>query len=100
MQVTMLRLIAPAVLSMAMFVAAAAGAEAKGFRGKTSQGRSAAVIIGSDALLRTASVNWRARCRVGRLRGDKTYFLRPHDASTRDAFADAGTFRRRINGGD
>ena len=93
-QRSMLRLIALAVLSMGMFVAAAASAEAKVFRGKTSQGRPAAVIIGSDGLLRTASVNWRARCRDGRLR-DKTYFLRPHDASTPDAFADAGTYRRK-----
>ena len=90
----MLRLIVLAVLSTAMFVAAAAGAEAKVFRGKTSQGRPAAAIIGTDGLLRTASVNWRARCRDGRLR-DKTYFLRPHDASTPDAFADAGTYRRK-----
>ena len=90
----MLRLIALAVLSMAMFAAAAASAEAKVFRGKTSQGRPAAAIIGSDGLLRTASVNWRARCRDGRLR-DKTYFLRPHDESTPDAFADAGTYRRK-----
>ena len=90
----MLRLIALAVLSMGMFVAAAASAEAKVFRGKTSQGRPAAVIIGSDGLLRTASVNWRARCRDGRLR-DKSYFLRPHDFSSPDAFADAGTYRRK-----
>jgi hypothetical protein len=90
----MLRLIALAALSMAMLAAAAAGAEAKVFRGKTTQGRPAAAIIGSDGLLRTASVNWRARCRDGRLR-DKSYFLRPHDASTPDAFADAGTYRRR-----
>jgi hypothetical protein len=90
----MLRLIALAALSMGMFAAAAAGAEAKVFRGKTTQGRPAAAIIGSDGLLRTASVNWRARCRGGRLR-DKTYFLRPHDQSTPDMFADAGTYRRR-----
>ena len=90
----MLRLIALAVLSMGMFVAAAASAEAKVFRGKTSQGRPAAVIIGSDGFLRTASVNWRARCRDGRLR-DKSYFLRPHDSSSPDAFADAGTYRRK-----
>jgi hypothetical protein len=93
-QSTMLRLVALAVLSMAMFVAAAASAEAKVFRGKTNQGRSASVVIGSDGLLRTAAVNWRSRCRAGRL-SSKTYFLRPHDVSTPDAFSDAGTYRRR-----
>ena len=94
----MLRLIGLAALSMAMFVAAAASAEAKVFRGKTNQGRAASVVIGSDGLLRAARVNWRGRCRFGRL-GDKTLFQRPHDESTADVFADAGTYRRRDPGG-
>jgi hypothetical protein len=94
----MLRLIALAVLSMAMFVAVAAEAEAKVFRGKTSQGRPASVVIGSDGLLRAARVNWRGRCRFGRV-GDKTAFARPHDASTPDAFSDAGSYRRRDDSG-
>ena len=94
----MLRLIALAVLSMGMFVAAAASAEAKVFRGKTSQGRSASVVIGSDGLLRNARVNWRARCRGGRAH-DKTAFTRPHDESTPDAFYDAGVYRGRDDDG-
>ncbi len=94
----MLRLIALAALSMAMFVAAAAGAEAKVFRGKTNQGRPASVVIGSDGLLRTARVNWRSRCRFGRVH-DKTAFTRPHDQSTPDAFFDAGVYRSRDDDG-
>ena len=95
----MLRLIALAALSMAMFVAAAASAEAKVFRGKTSQGRAASVVIGSDGLLRQARVNWRGRCRTnGRVR-EKTGFTRPHDESTPDAFFDAGTYRGRSTDG-
>ena len=90
----MIRLIALAALSMAMLAAAAAAAEAKVFRGKTTQGRPASVVIGSDGLLRAARVNWRARGRFGRTR-DKTIFTRPHDESTPDAFFDAGTYRRR-----
>jgi hypothetical protein len=90
----MLRLIVVAVLSMSVFVAAASAAEAKVFRGKTTQGRAASVVIGSDGLLRAARVNWRGRCRFGRV-GEKTIFTRPHDASTPDAFSDAGTYRRR-----
>ena len=90
----MLRLIALAALSMLMFVAAAGSAEAKVFRGKTDKGRRAAVIIGSDGLLRTASVHWRAHCIQGGRLADKTYFLRPHDESTPDRFADSGTYRR------
>jgi hypothetical protein len=95
----MLRLIALAALSMAMFVAAAASAEAKVFRGKTSQGRATSVVIGSDGLLRAARVNWRGRCRThGRLH-EKTAFSRPHDESTPDAFFDAGTYRGRTSDG-
>ena len=94
----MLRLIVLAALSMAMFVAAPAAAEAKVFRGKTSQGRPASVVIGSDGLLRAARVNWRGRCRFGRV-GEKTIFTRPHDESTPDRFADSGTFRRKDGNG-
>jgi hypothetical protein len=94
----MLRLIALAVVAMAMFVAAASAADAKVFRGKTTQGRPASVVIGSDGLLRAARVNWRARCRFGRAR-DKTIFARPHDESTPDAFFDAGVYRRQDDSG-
>ena len=94
----MLRLIALAALSMAMFPAAATAADAKVLRGQTSQGRAASVVIGSDGLLRAARVNWRGRCRFGRV-GDKTIFSRPHDASTPDAFSDAGSYRRRDDSG-
>jgi hypothetical protein len=97
-QRTMVRPIALAALSMLLFVAAATAAEAKVFRGKTSQGRPASVVIGSDGLLRTARVNWRARCRKGRFR-EKTAFTRPHDQSSPDAFLDEGTYRRRDAGG-
>jgi hypothetical protein len=94
----MARLIALAALSMLLFVAAAASAEAKVFRGKTNQGRAASVVIGSDGLLRNARVNWRARCRKGRVR-DKTSFTRPHDQSTPDAFFDEAVYRGRDDGG-
>lgn len=94
----MLRLIALAALSMLMFVATATAAEAKVFRGKTSQGRPASVVIGSDGLLRAARVNWRGRCRGGRVR-EKTSFTRPHDQSSPDAFFDEGTYRSRDDDG-
>ena len=94
----MLRLIALVALSMLMFVAAATAAEAKVFRGKTTQGRPASVVIGSDGLLRAARVNWRGRCRGGRVR-EKTSFTRPHDQSSPDAFFDEGTYRSRDDDG-
>jgi hypothetical protein len=95
----MLRLIALAALSMLMFVAAAASADAKVFRGKTSQGRAASVVIGSDGLLRSARVNWRSRCSQGGRLRDKTGFSRPHDQSSPDAFLDEGTYRRNDDNG-
>src|SRR5215213_11080452 len=94
----MLRLVGLAVLSMTMFVAAAATAEAKVFRGKTSQGRAASVVIGSDGLLRAARVSWRARCRFGSAH-DKSSFTRPHEESTPDAFFDEGVYRSRDDDG-
>ena len=95
----MLRPIALATLSMLMFVAAAASAEAKVFRGKTNQGRAASVVIGSDGLLRAARVNWRSRCSQGGRLRDKTGFSRPHDQSSPDAFFDEGTYRRNDGNG-
>jgi hypothetical protein len=95
----MVRPIALAALSMLMSVGAAASAEAKVFRGKTDQGRPASVVIGSDGLLRTARVNWRARCRTGGRIREKTAFSRPHDQSSPDAFLDEGTYRGRTPDG-
>lgn len=95
----MLRLIALAMVSMVMFVAAAASAEAKVFRGKTSQGRPASIVIGSDGLLRTARVNWRGHCRTDGQVREKTGFSPPFDQSTPDAFYDAGTYRGRTPDG-
>ena len=90
----MFRRIVTPLLTVAALVAADATAQAKVFRGETSQGRRASLVVGSDGLLRTARVNWRSRCRSGRLQS-RTVFLRPHAESTPDAFLDTGTYRRR-----
>jgi hypothetical protein len=94
----MLRPALTSMLTLAALVAADATAEAKVFRGKTSQGRAASVVIGSDGLLRTARVNWRGRCRAGRI-AEKTSFIRPHDASGPNSFRDGGVYRKRQRGG-
>jgi hypothetical protein len=93
---SMLRRAALSVLAAAL--AGAPAAEAKVFRGETAQGRPASVVIGSDGLLRAARVNWRGRCRAGRVT-EKTMFSRPHDRSTPDAFSDTGTYRARSGDG-
>lgn len=66
--------------------------QAKVFRGTTAQGRAASIVVGSDALVRRARVNWRASCRKGRF-VDRTDFVRPYDVSTPDAIADDGVYR-------
>ncbi len=94
----MFRRIAIASVSLATSLAGATAAEAKVFRGETKQGRTMSLVIGSDGLLRVARVSWRGTCRTGRS-NDRSYFLRPHDESTPDAFRDSGTYRSRDNDG-
>lgn len=94
----MLRAVAIVSLSFAAPLAGATAAEAKVFRGETRQGRTMSLVIGSDGLLRVARVSWRATCRFGRS-NDRSYFLRPHDESTPDAFRDRGVYRSRDNEG-
>lgn len=86
-----------AILTAAVLAALPATADAAVFRGDTSQGRPASVVIGSDGLLRAARVNWRTSCRSGSFK-TKTSFLRPHDASTAESFRDSGTYRSRGDG--
>ena len=84
------------LLTAALLAALPATADAAIFRGETSRGRPASVVIGSDGLLRAARVNWRTDCRSGTF-STKTIFLRPHDASTPESFRDSGTYRTRGN---
>jgi len=84
--------------ALAIAVAAPSAAQAKVFRGKTAQGRNAAVVVGSDSLVRRARIDWRAPCRDGRF-VDRTDFERPLDSSTPDAIADEGVYRVRERGG-
>jgi hypothetical protein len=95
----MIRRLAVAAVSLSAFAAADATAEAKVFRGKTSGGRAASVVVGSDGLVRNARINWRASCAHGVVH-DKTAFTRPHDASTPDSLLDAGTYRSRDKDGE
>jgi hypothetical protein len=84
------------VLVLASGVTSAA--DAKEFRGKTRQGRPVSVVVGTDGLVRTARIAWRARCRHGRVR-TATRFVSPLDAATRNAFQDTGVYRKRQGGG-
>ena len=94
----MFRRIVTPLLTLAALVAADATAEAKVFRGKTSQGRPASVVVGTDNLVRTARIRWRPHCPRGRW-VEGTAFRRPHDISTVDSFHDSGTYRLRAADG-
>jgi hypothetical protein len=90
--------LAAVVTALAIGLVAPGAAHGKTFRGKTSQGRAASVVTGSDNLVRKARVNWRAPCRKGRFL-DRTDFSPPLDASTPDAFMDEGVYRIRDTDG-
>jgi hypothetical protein len=94
----MFRRFAVFTIAVATSMAGATTADAKVFRGKTKQGRTMSLVIGSDGLLRVGRVSWRATCRFGRA-NSKSFFLRPHDESTPDAFRDSGVYRSRDDEG-
>jgi hypothetical protein len=92
-----MRTLAIAAVGVAVVVAPAA-ADARTWRGETSQGRSVSVRTGDDGLVNRVRVNWRAPCRHGRY-VSRTFFAPPFDVAESAAFEDAGTYRSRAQGG-
>src|SRR4051794_14560889 len=68
-----------------------AGAEAKTFRGKTSQGRSASVVTGADGVPTRVRISYRAKCADGHNVTGKTNFQPPFDAVNATSISDGGT---------
>src|SRR3954453_3691027 len=52
-----------AAAALSTLLVAAAPAEAKTFRGKTNQGRSASLVTGADGVPTSVDVRWIASCR-------------------------------------
>jgi hypothetical protein len=75
-------------------------AEAERWRGKTRQGRLAAVHTGTDGLVSMARIKYRARCSDGDVLTAGVVYLPPLDQSATNAFQDGGVFRFRIRGGE
>jgi hypothetical protein len=75
-------------------------AEAAKWRGKTRQGRLAAVHTGADGLVSQVRIRYAARCTDGDVLTSTVQFLPPIDQSSTTAFADGGTFRFRLRGGE
>jgi len=80
---------------------AAAPADAKTFRGKTNQGRTASLVTGADGVPTRVRVSWRAPCKQPGYRATGgTRFSAPFTSATTDAVADTDkTYRVRLRGG-
>src|SRR5689334_8623812 len=85
----MVRSFAAAALTAALVLPATA--DAKTFRGKTSQGRSASVVTGAGGVPTRVRVSYRTRCDKGSGVTGSTVFLPPFDQVTADALTDGGT---------
>jgi hypothetical protein len=95
----MLKVTAAAALSTLLI--AAAPADAKTFRGKTNQGRTASLVTGADGVPTRVRVSWRAPCkRPGYRATGGTKFVAPFTAVNADLVQDTGkSYRVRIKGG-
>ncbi len=91
-------LAAAACVALAALVAVPAQADAKLWKGKTTQGRPASVRTGADGIVNRVRIRWKARCQ-GSTRTGQTVFTPPLDSAAADAFADAGTSRFNLGGG-
>jgi hypothetical protein len=95
----MVKVTAAAALSTLLI--AAAPADAKTFRGKTNQGRTASLVTGADGVPTRVRVSWRAPCqRAGYHATGGTKFAAPFTAVSADVVQDTGkSYRVRIEGG-
>jgi hypothetical protein len=95
----MLKVTAAAALSTLLI--AAAPAEAKTFRGKTNQGRTASLVTGADGVPTRVRVSWRAPCkRPGYRATGGTKFTAPFTAASADLVQDTGkSYRVQLKGG-
>ena len=89
---------AAACAALAAVVAVPAQADAKLWKGKTTQGRLASVRTGADDIVNRVKIRWKASCK-GSTRTGKTVFVPPLDSAGAQAFADAGTSRFDLGGG-
>src|ERR1044072_7033663 len=80
-------LAAAALLALAL----PATADAKTFRGKTSQGRSASVTTGADGVPTRVRISYRAKCGDGHNVTGITQFEPPFDAVNATSITDGGT---------
>src|SRR5262245_24339828 len=86
-----------ALLAAALLLAATpAAADAKTFRGKTNQGRSASVVTGADGVPTKVRIFYKARCSRSPYVTGGTMYLPPFDSVNAGALVDAGV--ENVNG--
>jgi hypothetical protein len=87
--------------ALSTLLIAAAPADAKTFRGKTSQGRTASLVTGAGGVPARVRVSWRAPCkRAGYRAFGGTKFTPPFTSVSADVVTDTGkTYRVRVKGG-
>jgi len=90
-----------AALATVLLATAAAPsvADAKQYKGKTSQKFRANVRTGADGVVNRVQIGWRAPCGGGVRYQNDTTFRPVLDVATADAVQDAGTYRERVRGG-
>jgi hypothetical protein len=95
----MFKLTAAAAVSTLLI--AAAPADAKSFRGKTNQGRTASLVTGADGVPTSVRVSWRAPCKQPGYRATGgTRFNAPYTSVSADVVTDTNkTYRVKIKGG-
>jgi hypothetical protein len=95
----MVKLTAAAALSTLLL--SAAPADAKSFRGKTNQGRTASLMTGADGVPTRVRVSWRAPCKKPGYRATGgTRFTAPFTSVSGDVVTDTNkTYRVRLKGG-
>lgn len=76
----------------------APAADAAVWKGKTRQGRLAAVVTGADGLVARVTIKYRARCDDGKGFRSGVVFLPPLASSTTTSFQDGGVIKWRFKG--
>lgn len=76
----------------------APAADAAVWKGKTRQGRLAAVVTGADGLVTRVTIKYRARCDDGKGFRSGVVFLPPLASSTTTSFQDGGVIKWRFKG--
>src|SRR3954471_2248954 len=90
-----------AAAPLSTLLLSAAPADAKTFRGRTNQGRTASLVTGADGVPTEVRVSWRAPCKQSRYRATGgTRFQAPFTSVSADVVTDAAkTYRVRLQRG-